>query len=472
MRQFSNGFKILNHGDRLAQRIFLFLTILFVGFITFTSLSTTSTKHKVKADVFAQLFTASSLDYVYAYHDLGDLSTNVLFYIPLGLFLSLTVSFGKPRFFSFWLVGGFALSALMEASQYFIGRYADPVDLATNAIGFIFGFELGVAAIRFLGLRPSAVLGINPDNQTSTKINTIASVRFLYVAVYLISSWLPFDVTFNLEQILNKCHPDRYGQCRIILDPFYHILHWKHDAEVVFGLFWGLLPLGVLTAVLNAFRKKLNVVQPIVVCLIVVLISETGQIFMVTRTTDVAMFFLAAIAGVMGWVIARVWFMLQDLEGYSTFENEKHRNKFLRLMILLYIFLLCIAALSPYRFELSLKAVEQKMLYQTNWIPFHNQIMLRKLEMCFWLLKDVGAFIPFGLLMTFYLRVVKPSLSRLWSIIIVASAGLLLAFLLEAVKIIGVGQYGDFTSVLLAFLGTVMGSVCFRFLSKTVVAFD
>ena len=68
----------------------------------------------------------------------------------------------------------------MEIAQYFIGRYADPVDLATNTLGFVVGFELGVFAIRYLGLRPSAVLGINPDNQTSTKINTLSSIRFLY----------------------------------------------------------------------------------------------------------------------------------------------------------------------------------------------------------------------------------------------------------------------------------------------------
>jgi VanZ family protein len=310
-------------------------------------------------------------------------------------------------------------------------------------------------------------LGINPDNQTSTKINTIASIRFLYIAVYLISSWLPFELIFDLRHIMAKMHPDKYGQCQIILDPFFHFRHWNHDADIVFGLFWGVLPLGVLTAVLNAFKNQLNVFRSMFVCLMVTFVSETGQIFVLTRTTDIVMIFLSCFAGLIGWLSARFWFMLQDSQGYSTFENEKHRNDFLFSMIILYILLLFVAGLSPFRFELSIKAIFQKLLYQSNWIPFHNQIGLRNIEMSFWLLKDVGAFIPLGLLMTFYGQVLRPSLPRIWVISLVVFLGLGIAAALEIVKTTGVGQYGDVTSILLGFIGTLIGSVFLRFFIKT-----
>ena len=468
MRQFSKEFKILHNADRLAERIFLAFTVLFIGFVVFTScLVTTSQKYKFKSNVFVQLFTAPSLDYVYAYHDLGDLSTNVLFYIPLGLFLSLTVSFRKPRFFTLWLLTGFLLSSAMEMAQYFIGRYADPVDLATNTLGFIVGFELGVFAIRYLGLRPSVVLGINPDNQTSTKINTIASLRFLYIAVYLLSSMLPFDITFDLKHIFNKLHPDKYGQFRLILDPFFHLTHWKHDADIVIGLFLGLLPVGILTAMRDGFRKNLNPVSTILVCLALAGVCEFGQIFVYSRTSDISMLVLAVLAGIAGWLLGRLWFMLQDFEGYSSFENDSHRNSFLFLITLGYILFLFLAALSPYRFEFSLKAIEQKILYQTNLIPFRNQLGMRNLEMSFWLLRDVGAFIPLGLLLTFCSRVVRPALSRGSVISLVALTCTLFAIFLELLKVTGVGRYGDLTIVMLACVGSMVGSVFFRFLTKS-----
>lgn len=468
MKHFSPEFKIFQNADRIAERIFLALTVLFVGFIILTSCSLVSSpKYKVKPTVFLQLFSAPSLDYAITYRDLEDVATNVLFYIPLGLFLSLAVSFRKPMVISPWLLTGIVLSAAMEISQYFIGRYADPLDIVMNTAGFVFGFEMGVIAIRQFGLRPSAMLGINPDNQTSTKINTVAAIRFLYVAVYLVSSYLPFDVIFDPEVIVAKAEPDKYGQMRLILDPLYHWKHWRHDADAVTGLFLGLLPVGILTAILNGFQKRSNVFSPIFTCLILVFVCEFGQLFIYSRTTDVAMLALALAAGLGGWLVARVWFMLQDYEGYSSFDNERHRNEFLLSIAKGYAVFLMAAALVPLRFEFSLRAIAQKMIYQSNWVPFANQIGMRNTEMTFWLLRDIGAFIPFGLLMTFVMRAYYPVLSRWHVIFVVGLVSIVLAVLLELLKLLGVGRYVDITSVLLALLGAIIGCVFFRFLSRS-----
>lgn len=468
MRHFRQDFKILHNADKIAKRIFLGLSVLFAGFIIFTScFLVSSPKYNVKPNVFVQLFSGPSLESALAYKDLEDMATNVLFYIPLGLFLALCVSFRKPLYLTPWLLIGFVLSAVMEIAQYFIGRYADPLDILTNSAGFFLGFEMGVIAIRNFGLRPSAVLGINPDNQTSTKINTVAAVRFLYIAVYLISSYLPLDVTFDPEVIIAKADPDKHGQLRLILDPLYHWKHWKHDGDAVTGLLLGLLPVGILTAILNAFQKKLNIFSPIFACLVLVFACEAGQLFILSRTTDVAMLALAFIAGLGGWLVARVWFMFQDYEGYASFENERHRNKFLVSMTKGYGLFLIVSALVPFRFEFSLRAIAQKILYQSNWIPFVNQIGMRDTEMTFWLLRDIGAFIPFGLLMTFLMRVNYPVLTRSHVISVVGVVSMVFAFFLEALKIFGVGRYVDITGVLLALLGAILGCIFFRFLSRS-----
>jgi glycopeptide antibiotics resistance protein len=354
----------------------------------------------------------------------------------------------------------------MEISQYFIGRYADPVDLITNTFGSILGFWLGVYAIKYFGLRPSAILGINPDDQTSTKVNTVASLRFLYIAVYLLSSFLPFDLVFDPSHIYAKLHPDKYGQIRLILDPFYHFLRWNHDSEAVTGLFLGLLPVGILTAILHGFRKKLKPAAPMFVCFLLALACETGQVFIFSRTSDILMLPLAIAAGILGWLIALVWFMLQDWEGYSFFENVDHRNKFLLFIMIGYFLLLISSALSPYHFEYSLKAIEQKLIYQTNFIPLRNQLDMHNIDASFELVRNVGAFVPLGLLLTFWLRIHRFDLKRSWIIAIVALLCALGALLLEFFRAMGVGYYFDMTTVLLGCGGGLIGSIFFRFLTK------
>lgn len=467
IRQFTKEFRILQNTDRLAERIFLSLTLFFAAFIIFASCFLTSApKYKFKPSVLLQTVSLPSLNYAFAYRNAGDMASNVLFYIPLGLFLSLTVSFRKPRFFTPWLFIGFLLSVSMEISQYFIGRYADPLDLITNTLGSIFGFWLGVFAIKYFGLRPSAILGINPDDQTSTKVNTVASIRFLYIAVYLVSSFLPFDLIFNPSYIYAKLHPDLHGQIRLILDPFYHFSRWSHDTEIVTGLFLGLLPVGVLTAILGGFRKKLRPLAPIVACFLLALMSEVGQIFIFSRTSDILMLPLAIAAGILGWLIALVWFMLQDWEGYSFFENIDHRNKFLLFVLIGYFLLLVSSALSPYHFEYSLKAIEQKLIYQTNFIPLRNQLGMHNVDASFGLVRNVGAFVPLGLLLTFWFQIHYINLKRPRIIIVVGILCALSALVLEFLKTMGVGYYFDMTNVLLGCCGGLAGSIFFRFLTR------
>ena len=467
IRQFTKDFRIIQNADRLAERIFLTVTFAFIGFILFASLVGPSPKYQLTSSALMRLISMPALDNAYAYHDLEDISSNVLFYIPLGLFLSFTVSFRRPHLLTPWLAAGFLLSAVIEVSQYFVGRYPDPMDLITNSAGFIFGFEIGVFAIKYFGLRPSAVIGINQDDLTSTKLNAIASIRFFYIAVYLVSSFVPFDISFDPGSIYGKLHPDRFGQMRLILDPSYHLNRWGHDAHTVCGLLLGILPVGILSAVMAGFRRKLNLASPVFTCFLLAVAAEIGQLFVISRVSDVVMVPVAITAGVVGWLFAQVWFMLQESPGESFFKNIEERNQFLLWLITGYVFLLVLSTLAPYRFEYSLRAVLQKLMYQSNWMPFKAHFVVHTVDNIFAILRGVGAFIPLGLFLTFSLRVYRPLVSRPWVIVIVGLAAAVLAMVLELFKVMDVGYYCDITYVILAGVGGVVGSVLFRLLTRS-----
>ncbi len=467
IRKFTKDFRIIQNPDRLAERIFLVITLAFVGFIIFASLTGAEPQYKLSSSALLRLITLPALDSSYSPHDLGDIASNVLFYIPLGLFLSFVVSFRKPRFMTPWLGIGFLLSIGMEVSQYFVGRYPDRVDLLTNTLGYLAGFWMGVFGIKYFGLRPSAVIGINADDQTSTKLNAIASIRFFYMTVYLISSFVPFDLSFGLSNIYDKLHPDRYGQIRLVLDPFYHFFHWGHDAHNVAGLLLGLLPVGILTAIMAGFRRKLTPFAPIVACVLLAMAAEIGQLFIASRVSDIVMIPLSVLAGLIGWLFGLVWFMLQDFQDDSFFKNFAQRNRFLVLVISGYMVILVLSTLSPYRFEYSLKAVEQKILYQSNWMPFKWHFLTHHEDSIFAILRGIGAFIPVGLFLTLFIRIFYSSLSRFGIIILVGVVSMTVASFLEITKVTGVGYYGDITYVILAGIGGAVGSVLFRLLSKT-----
>jgi glycopeptide antibiotics resistance protein len=462
IRKFTKDF--VENPDRLAGRIFLIITLAFVGFILFASLTEPQTKYKLSSNALARLISLTALDS--RYRDLGDIASNVLFYIPLGLFLSFTVSFRKPRFVTPWLGAGFLLSVAVEVGQYYIGRTPDRMDLITNTVGYLFGFWLGVVGIKYFGLKPAAVIGINADDQISTKLNTIASIRFFYMAVYLVSSLLPFDLSLGLSGIYDKLHPDRYGQIRLILDPFHHFYHWGHDAHSIAGLLLGLLPVGILSAIMAGFRRKLTPFSPVLSCVLLAAAAELGQLFIASRVSDVVMIPLAVFAGVIGWLFALAWFMLQDSEDAPFFKNLPERNRFLLFVIAAYVMILVFSTLSPYRFEYSLKAVKQKILYQSNLTPFRSHLLIHHEDSTFALLRGVGAFIPMGLFLTLFLRIYYPSLRRIGAILLVGAVATALAFFLEILKVTGVGYYGDITYVILAGLGGAVGSVLFRLLSK------
>jgi glycopeptide antibiotics resistance protein len=192
-----------------------------------------------------------------------------------------------------------------------------------------------------------------------------------------------------------------------------------------------------------------------------------GQVFIVSRVSDIVMLPLAVLAGVLGWLFALVWFMLQDSTDDTFFKGTRERNNFLTVLFGGYLLVLLFSTLSPYRFEYSLTAVEQKLLFQSNLVPFKSHLLVHSPDSGFALLRGIGAFIPVGLLLTFTMRVYLSAVKRVWLIFLSALASVIIALCLEFIKVFEVGCYADLTYVLLAALGGAVGSVLFRVLSKT-----
>ena len=193
--------------DQLVRRVFFGLTLVFVLFIVYASWTPGSDGVGGERGYFQRLDQPSE---VFRVHDLRDIATNVLLYIPLGFFLALAISRRKPRFISLWLFGGLVVSLTMEVGQMFIGRTPDVVDLTTNSIGYAIGYWVVVAGVRFYGLDPSVVLGIARVDEQDARAQSIAAFRFIYICIYTLIALLPFDVSVSFERIYAQLLPGAF----------------------------------------------------------------------------------------------------------------------------------------------------------------------------------------------------------------------------------------------------------------------
>jgi len=330
----------LSKTDRLAAQIFIALTVIFIVFIMIASWTPGYTP-VFKQNLVLRLKYLLSFKNIHGFHDVRDITTNVLLYIPLGIFLSLAVSWAKPRFLTPWLCLGFATSLLMETLQTSVGRYPDSVDLLTNTVGFLLGFWMTVAAVKRFGLRPSVLIGFSDRKEPDSKVKSIAAIRFLYSAVYFITSLLPFDISVSFSQIYAKLLADNGGHLRIIFDPLYHFYFWPEHTGKIFLALLGFIPVGFLTAFLDSSRKRLNVLSSVYVCVILAAISETAKIFVLSQTSDIIMFPLSILGGMIGWGIIKIWVKLQRTSKPGSWESGTSQKKLLIVSFLFYILTHC-----------------------------------------------------------------------------------------------------------------------------------
>jgi glycopeptide antibiotics resistance protein len=388
-------------------------------------------------------------------------------YLPLGLFLSLAVSWRRPRFITVWLVAGTVVSFSMEMIQAIIGRHSDPVDVMTNTTGFVLGFWMVVVAIRGFGLKPSVFLGIGPEEDLDQKTQAITALRFLYICVYFIVALVPFDISVKVSQIYGQLFDNGTGTRRILLDPFYHFRQWQTGGGLRLLLeLLGLMPVAVLTSLLGSLKRRASIFVTISVCLILAGLSEAAQLFIMSRTSDILMFPLAVIAGILGWRISLIWINISTGQGSHPDSNYSNRINMSLLAVGGYTLVVCLLAWAPYNFEIDLKEILHKIRHDSNLLPFKLHFDTRSIGSAVDMVKEAGIFIPMGLLLTLYLSLRFGALTRTWLLILAAAGCLAIGAGVELSQAACLGRFIDVTDILLAGAGGLAGSALFRLFSR------
>jgi len=445
--------------DRLARWVFLGLTILFVFFIVYASWTPGSERYDIGRRYFRGFEHPQTLLRV---HSLRDIATNVLLYVPLGVFLALAVARRKARFLSPWIFVGTLVSVIMEVGQSFIGRHPDLVDIVTNSTGHVIGYWVIVAGVRFYGLDPVVFLGLDAGDKQDARTQSIAALRFIYICIYGLIALLPFDISVSLSKIYAKLFADEFGEVRIILDPLYHLSRWQQDGLKLTLELLGLVPIAALTAALQGIRGRLSVFPPIYTCLWVAVACEAAQVFILSRTTDIAMIPLAALAGVVGWALIKVWFDLQKVDTQRERTGEEANWRPLVVALIGYGLVILFLAWSPFQFETDPRAVARKILYESNLIPFKEHFTVRSLPTAIDIVKEAGIFIPFGILVSYLLVELIPAASRSRIVLLTGLVSLAFATLVELSQAVSIGRYIDVTDILLAGGGGMCGAVFLR----------
>jgi glycopeptide antibiotics resistance protein len=83
---------------------------------------------------------------------------NIVAFVPVGVLALLAIRRDRRRAWLVALAGGTALSAVLEVSQYGVGRSADIDDVILNVIGVGLGVALACAVRRELSRRPAPTL--------------------------------------------------------------------------------------------------------------------------------------------------------------------------------------------------------------------------------------------------------------------------------------------------------------------------
>jgi glycopeptide antibiotics resistance protein len=454
--------------DLLASRLFFTLTFVFIVFVAIASLtpgqSSIPSLQKWKV-VWLNLFTSPGK--VFSYHNLRDIATNVLLYLPLGLFLSLAVSWRRPRFFTFWLAAGTVISFSLEMIQVNIGRHSDPVDVMTNTTGFVLGFWMVVVAIKSFGLRPSAFLGIGPAETLDQQTQSITALRFLYICAYFVVALVPFDISVKASQVYAQLTDKYTGTQRIVLDPFYHFRHWQTGGGLRLLLeLLGLVPMAVLTTLLGSLKRRPSIFAAISACLILAGLSEAAQLFIMSRTSDMVMLPLAVIAGILGWRISLIWINMTTAPAGDSANNRADRINLSLLALGAWTLIVCLLAWAPYNFEIFLKEILDKIRNDSNLIPFKLHFDSPGIGSALDMVKEAGIFIPMGLLLTLYLSLRFGALNRTGLMIITAVGCVIIGTGVELSQAACVGRYIDVTDILLAGAGGLAGSALFRLFSR------
>lgn len=453
--------------ERTAARWYLLLVLVYTGLTAAATLSVdTGTMSWAKGlDRLAGFAQARDVQ-LETVHDLRDVATNVLLFLPLGVLVALRRGALRRRPWSPWLLCGTLVSVSLEIAQAFTDRWPDPVDVLTNTTGYLLGYALVFAVVRRFGLRPQVLLGLSAVHHDE-KVRTVAGMLFLYVCVYAVLQLVPFDFTVSLGRIHAKLLATGDAP-RIVLDPLFHVRQGQGSVLTLIYAALGVIPAAALKAHLDALRGRKSLAVTIWFGTLLATALELMQIFVLSRTADVAWVVLAPPAAVLGWVLAWGWERLQGLHDAhgGTAVSARERVHWLGLAALVYCGLLTALAWAPFDIEPDLRVVAQKVRDESNLVPFRMHFEAHSLHAIRDVIEETVQFAPLGLLVLLFGRQLGRLARVNWRIMVIAavvcgSVGLFL----ELGQAFFRGRYIDVTDVILAGLGGLLGGALLRVLT-------
>jgi len=437
--------------DLLGKTVFLGLAGVYAMFIAYVSWTPVPAEDYFPNRSFFQGI--QRLPYIFFPHHFRDFATNILLYIPLGALVASAVAPGRPRFSGRWLFVGFLVTVIMEIGQSLFDRYPDALDIITNSIGYAAGYCAVVAAVKLYKFNPIALAGFEVDQNQDPRVQSVAVSRFIYICVYVLAAMLPFDVSVIYNEIYFQLFPDAAGHTRLIFDPLYHVHLWPQSA-IRLGLeLLALLPVAVMSAWLSFIRGRMDLINAVFPCVLVAMFCEASQVFVLSRTSDVAMFPIALAAGLLGWLAAKVWFIARRITIVADRRAGRPVWRIWALAATAYALAVSVLSLSPFAFEQDHRGVALKIFSERNLVPF------RYTTSALDVVRTAFLFVPLGFLVFYLLRAISPVLLRWKAIVLsgVVCAGF--STLMELSQTIAVGRYFDATDIVLALLGGACGAV-------------
>lgn len=385
-------------------------------------------------------------------HNLRDIATNILLYLPLGVLISALQSLRKRLTpFNPSLLLGFCLSISIEITQSFIGRHTDIVDVFSNGTGFVIGYLLTWYAIYQIHLNPAHLIGMAIKNDDGP-LNTLCGLRFAYISIAYFTALLPLNISVSLTDIINQLNTtNSLGIPKLILDPFFHLhTHQLHLHSLILQILI-FFPLAALSAFIQLRLGGEIVARCAIHCLLFALAIEISQVFILNAYTDVAIILIAPIIGVViAWAIR--------FYNPTKTSLSKDRDSIIVIAIAAYAIFIALLNWSPYEFEITSKAIKAKLLHHTNWLPFRAHFSHRSINAAIDIVKEAGLYLPFGALLIHYIQKIK-KLRDYSAVFICCTISLIYAFIMEFSQLIVRERYVDITDPLLALAGCFFGTL-------------
>jgi len=357
-----------------------------------------------------------------SFHNIRDITTNILLYMPLGFFIGAGRACvpGKNVFSLPLLLAGFVLSFIFESIQS----------------------------------RVAALLGLQSNNR-SDSTQTLMAVRLIYLLIASFVALLPLDITVRFSTLLAKLTPVMPGEKpAILLDPLFHFRAESFEFHKLLLQLLALVPLGILSTMIMQRRGLRSVFAPTLDCMLFAFAVEAAKVFVRSASSDVLVIILAPGVGLLcGLAVNK--FSSAGQPAHEALADASFKQRKMVFALLAYGLFLVLWDLSPYEFELRASALLAK-LQESNFLPFALHFSERSVSAAIDIVREFLLFIPFGLL-SFPLLCML--MDKKFSVILICNVVLIsgTAVFVEMLQLLVVGRYVDITDVLLATFGGMAG---------------